>query len=428
MGRLLVAAVVCLALASAGRGEPAQPSADGAPMVVAQNDQARPTEPLLRKSILDLQRGSPDFDSFEPALQAAVRAQQWTIVLSLQGYGALGDIRFAAAAGGIDTYTVAFRNGLTTWSIGVSATGKIHSLLYRPVLGPEKVGEDVATAGLSGTLIKPAGVARPPVVLLIAGSGPTDRNGNQNGIGPANLRLLAEELAARGVASLRYDKRSVGRSPAPNLLEESMTIEKAAADTGAWAAWLADRGDLGPLILAGHSEGGIIALLLAHKSPPAKLVLLATPGRSLADLMLEQLRASGLAPDLLEEAVRVVAALQRGETVAQVSPVLMALFRPSVQPFLRSVFAVDPAKEFASLAMPALIVSGGHDVQVLAADAEALARARPDATRVHIADMNHVFKATPADRAAQQRFYFDPTVPLAPGLVDAVAEFVNRAR
>jgi hypothetical protein len=103
------------------------------------------------------------------------------------------------------------------------------------------------------------------------------------------------------------------------------------------------------------------------------------------------------------------------------------LFRPSAQPFLRSMLAIDPAHELHRLTVPVMIVSGGHDLQVGAADAARLARARPDAVRLDVADMNHMLKVAPADRAGQQEAYVNPSLPLAPGLADAIADFVRRA-
>jgi len=104
---------------------------------------------------------------------------------------------------------------------------------------------------------------------------------------------------------------------------------------------------------------------------------------------------------------------------------LMPLFRPSVQPFLRSEIAMDPAAELARLRVPTLIVSGGHDLQVRATDAQALGQARPDARRFDAPEMNHVLKAAPTGRAEQQAAYSDPQLPLMPGLVDAIASFVK---
>jgi hypothetical protein len=325
--------------------------------------------------------------------------------------------------------------------LGIIATTQL-------AVAAEPMAEDVTVAaGLSGTLLMPAGVARPPAVLLIAGSGPTDRDGNQGDTGPGELRQLAEALARHGIASLRYDKRGVGRSAAAGLGEPDLLLDTFVADANAWLAYMGHRPDLATPVVAGHGEGGLIAILIAERmrapgvrgqldrqfdrlvakpTPAAAMVLLATPGRRFGDVLRDQLRASGMPPALLNEALATLATLEKGKTVPAVRPELSALFRPSVQPFLRSMLAVDPARELHRLRLPVMIVSGGHDLQVGAADAARLAAARPDAVRLDVADMNHVLKIAPADRAGQQAAYANPELPLAPGLADAIADFVRR--
>ena len=268
-------------------------------------------------------------------------------------------------------------------------------------IAAEPTAEDVTVAmGLSGTLLKPAGVERPPAVLLIAGSGPTDRDGNQGGAGPGELRQLAETLAQHGIASLRYDKRGVGRSAAAGLGGPDLLLDTFVADANAWLAYMGHRPDLGTPVVAGHGDGGLIAILIAEgmraagvrgrldrqldrlvakPMPAAGMVLLATPGRPLGDVLRDRLRRSGMPAALLNEALATLATLEKGRTVPAVRPELSALFRPSVQPFLRSVLAVDPARELRHLTLPVMIVSGGHDLQVGSADAARLAAARPDA-------------------------------------------------
>lgn len=396
-------------------------------MVLAQNDAARETEAPLRKIITDLQQGAPDAGSMEPELGAAVQAQAAAISGLLKSLGKLQQVEFASAERGTDIYKVTFENGATNWMIRMSPAGKIAGLVFRPVPVAEAHGEDVAVAGLSGTLLKPPGNGHPPVVLLIGGSGPTDRNGNQGGTGPGELRQLAEQLADKGIASLRYDKRGVGRSPAPGLREQDLVLNSYVDDAVAWLGWLQQRADLGPRIVVGHSEGGLIAMLAAKRTPVAGIVLLATPGRRLADVVRDQLQRIGLDPPLQAEALTVLASLERGETVANANPALQALFRPSVQPYMISELAIDPAKELKGLALPVMIVSGGHDLQVSSADAALLSAERPDATRLDVPGMNHVLKMAPADRAGQQDAYSNPNVPLAEGMVDAIATFVRQS-
>ena len=426
--KILAAIALAVAAQGASAAEPDitqhRPD-DPATVRLAQAEAARESAAALRKVITDLQSGMPDAASMEPALYAALHTQNVSALIAR--LGALQRIDFVATQNGADVYRVTFANGASLWTIAVSPSGHIAGLFFKPIDAPEKAGEDATVAGLSGTLLKPTGVERPPVVLLIAGSGPTDRNGNQAGIGPATLRLLAEALAQRGVASLRYDKRGIGRSAAAGLREQDMVLGSFVDDATAWLGWLQQRRDLGAPIVAGHSEGGLIAILLAKRVPVSGIVLIATPGRRLGDVLREQLQANGLPAPLLTEALATLAALERGESVTDVKPQLAALFRPSVQPFLRSVLAVDPAGELGGLKQPVMIVSGGHDLQVSVADAALLAKARPDATRLDVPDMNHVLKITPADRAGQQDAYANPGLPLAPGVGDAVAEFARRA-
>jgi len=401
--------------------------------MVAQNESQHPTESVLREIIRQLREGNPDYSTLEPQLEQAIRQQLPSVRALLYKLGALQRVEFIGNQNGADLYRGVFANGVTIWAIAMSPSSKIAALSFRPdaasayALDPN--GEDVAVAGLSGTLRKPSGVDRPPVVLLVAGSGPTDRNGNQAGREPSELRQIAEALAERGIASLRYDKRAVGRSFVPaGFREQDLVIDTFVDDAASWVAWLNQRPDLGPVIVAGHSEGGVIAILLAKRVPVAGIVLLATPGRRLGETTREQLRAAGLPPAILEEALTILAALERGESVPNVSPPLMPLLRPSVQPFMRSILTVDPAGELARLRVPVLVAQGGHDLQVSEADAAALLRARPDATSFRSLEMNHVLKLTPAERAAQQLAYSDPKIPLAPGLVDAMADFISAHR
>jgi pimeloyl-ACP methyl ester carboxylesterase len=425
--RMAAAAVMAILLvgnsaASSAEIQTSKPSQNSS-IRLAQS--SRPTEETLRKLIGSLQQGSVDPGSLESAVSAAVTAQSQVTAALLARLGPLQQIEFLEPQNGLDSYKVSFQNGATIWLIQLSAAGKVSALSFRPFVPMETAGEEVSIAGLSGTLLKPQSVERPPVVLIIAGSGPTDRNGNQYGTGPGELRQLAEHLATKGIASLRYDKRGIGRSSGANLREEELSLDSFVEDAGVWLRLLQQRTDLGPAFVAGHSEGGLFAIALAKRLPFSGLVLLATPGRRLGDVLREQL-STRLPPPLRAEAMRILTALERGETVMSINEALQPLFRPGVQPLMRSMLAIDPAADLASLRLPVMIVSGGHDIQVSAEDARRLADAKPDATRLDIAEMNHVLKIAPADPAAQQDAYSNPALSLAPGLGDSVASFIIR--
>jgi pimeloyl-ACP methyl ester carboxylesterase len=426
---LLNSALALGAIAPAA-AQPAAAQRDRAPQVRTGEVQAAVENSAgrLRRVIAELTRGAPDLDAMEPPLRRALAPLIAQTASLLQAMGPLQSIAPAGVQGGMDLFVATFQNGAVAWGIKLSSSGQVAALFYRPLPAAEIQGDEVKVAGLAGTLLMPKDTGKPPVVLLIAGSGPTDRNGNQNGGGPGTLRQIAEQLAQRGIASLRYDKRGVGRSDAKSAREEDVDLESFVEDAAAWMTWLEQRTDLGPRFVAGHSEGGLIAIRLAARRSLAGLVLIATPGRRLGEVMRDQLSAAGLPATLREEAFAIIAALENGKSVPAVSAPLLPLLRPGVQPLLRSELAMDAADELKALSLPTLIMSGGHDLQVGKQDTEALVGARPDAKRFHAADMNHVLKITPAGRNEQKTAYADPQLALAPGLIDAIAAFVLPGR
>jgi uncharacterized protein len=287
-------------------------------------------------------------------------------------------------------------------------------------------------ASLKGTLTLPDGVASVPAVLMLAGSGPTDRDGNSHLAGGGMLRndslkMLADALAVRGIASLRVDKRGAAASKSPGLDEASLRFDAYVADARAWAELLAKEPRVDRLFMLGHSEGGLVATLAAQQAPVAGLILVAGAGEPAGQVLRRQFAAGAMPPELRAAAERILTQMESGHLVSDPPPALAALFRASVQPYLISWLPLDPAAELMKVKAPVLIVQGTTDIQVSADDARRLANARSDARLLLIDGMNHVLKLAPADRAANAATYGDPSLPLAPGLVDAVATFVGAA-
>lgn len=287
----------------------------------------------------------------------------------------------------------------------------------------ETVRLPVAGGQLEGTLLIPRASGAMPVVLLIAGSGPTDRDGNQPNATPNPLRQLAESLATRKIATLRYDKRGVGGSKSAAASEAQLTFEMFAEDAAGWVRLLEKDRRFSSVVVAGHSEGALLGLLALRSAPAAGYISLEGPARS-ADSVLHDQLAKQLPPALMTESDTVLARLRRGTVTDSVSPALAALYRPSVQPYLISWFRYSGRQEIARLTVPCLIVQGTHDLQVAPADADLLHAANSHCRVAMIDGMNHVLKQTPADLAGQMPSYQTATVPLANGLVDAIASFV----
>ncbi len=244
---------------------------------------------------------------------------------------------------------------------------------------------------LSGTLELPEGVGPWPGVLLIAGSGPTDRDGN-NALVPAaidNLKGLAQDLALRGVASLRYDKRGVGRSTYPGLSESALRFEDLVADAVLLAQRFGADEHIARLSLVGHSEGALVAALAATQANAQGVVSISGAGNRASTLMRTQIEAL-LPPDLAQAALSALTALEAQQLVADVPDALVLLFRPSVQPYLMSWFRHDPPQVLAELALPVLLVHGSADTQVAVEHAHWLQQGRPDAKLRIVDGMDHL--------------------------------------
>jgi alpha-beta hydrolase superfamily lysophospholipase len=287
------------------------------------------------------------------------------------------------------------------------------------------------TGTLYGTLSLPTGRGPFPVALIIAGSGPTDRNGN-NPLIPGKsdtYRLLAEALASRGIASLRYDKRGIAKSAAAAPPESDLRFEMYVNDAAAWQRQLRDDKRFSKIIIAGHSEGSLIGMLSAQHAPADAFVSLEGAGRRGSTVLLEQLKKQ-LYPSVFAQVQSVVNALQSGHTVTLPSSwpaPLKGLFSPTIQPYLISWFKYDPAVEIAKLRIPVTIVQGSADVQVTMQDAQALKAAAPKAKFVVVPGMNHALRYYPNTTSMQMVLngYEDPTLPIEPSVVQALANALS---
>lgn len=283
---------------------------------------------------------------------------------------------------------------------------------------------------LFGSLLQVSGARSANPVLILAGSGPTDRDGNSPiGIAAQPYRLLAEELASRGVSSLRVDKRGIAASAAAATLEKDLRIETYADDARRWAKTLRQKTGARCIWLLGHSEGTIHALIAAQENEDVcGLVLVSPAGRKFGDILREQLQANPANAPILEEAFAIIAKLEAGQTVSahDISPALLPLFRPNVQPFVISMMAIDPAQLVRAYPGPVLIVQGTTDIQTNLADAQRLGVARKGVDVEIIEGMNHVLKIAPMDRSANLATYANPNLPLAPGLAEKIASYIQR--
>ena len=283
-----------------------------------------------------------------------------------------------------------------------------------------------ATGVLSGTLTVPNGVSTCPVVLIIAGSGPTDRDGNSKmGVKSNSYRILADSLLQYGIASLRYDKRGIGESAAAMAKEDDIRFTTMADDAAAWIALLKKDKRFKSIIVAGHSEGSLVGMLAAGQMNADKYISIAGVGWPAAETLKKQLAAQ---PKMVQDlCLPRLDTLASGKLLTNPPQMLYNLFRPSIQPYLISWFQYDPAKEIAKLKMPVLIINGTTDIQVSTDDAIRLHQASKQSVLVLVEGMSHLLKAAPADRAQNIALYnTTPHEPVMTQLVQAIVQFIKK--
>jgi len=235
-----------------------------------------------------------------------------------------------------------FKTLLLCLLIAVPVTGLAAGIQKEEVQITQKQGT------LKGTLVLPPSQKQCPVVLLIAGSGPTDRNGNSSLSGQNNsLKLLAEGLAEKGIATLRYDKRGIGESRFPALKESALTIEDYIQDASKWIYYLKKDPRFYSVIVLGHSEGSLIGATAARQCAADAFISVAGPGKSLQTILLEQLQQNTSKEYYLQSKC-IISELEKGHTVPIPDSSFAILFRPSVQPYLISEFRYDPAIEISN--------------------------------------------------------------------------------
>ncbi|MFL5242190.1 MAG: alpha/beta hydrolase family protein [Gemmataceae bacterium] len=296
-------------------------------------------------------------------------------------------------------------------------------------ISAELIHLETKAGKIYGTLDLPAGSGPFPIVIVIAGSGPTDRDGNTVKLGLKNdcLKQLGQGLAAKGIAVLRYDRPGVGKSAGIALKEEDLCFEMLVEDVVGWMKLLRKDRRFARLGIVGHSQGSLVGMLAAKQGKADAFVALAGVGRPAAEVLRWQFAKNLPTKSLKDQGGHIIDELVAGRTVAEVPKGLEDL-RLSVQSYLISYFKYDPAKEIAGLQAPVMIVQGTTDLQTPVEEAELLAKGAKGAKLCLIKGMNHVLKATTATAVFGQRAtYTDPSIPLAPTLVEEVAAFLHKS-
>ncbi|MCQ4923229.1 lysophospholipase [Tissierella carlieri] len=288
----------------------------------------------------------------------------------------------------------------------------------------EEYNLEVAEGNIYGTLTLPKEGNNFPVAIIIAGSGPTDRDGNNPLAGKNNsLKMISESLAKEGIASIRYDKRGIGESKSLVKKEEDLIFEDYIDDVVRWVNKLREDKRFSKVIIIGHSEGALIGATASYKSNVEGFISVSGMGYSAYDTLKRQLKnQSG---DIYDKSLPLLDTLKEGNLIFNPPQELYSLFRPSVQPYMISWFKYDPVAEIANVKVPILILQGDNDIQVEVTDAEILHEGNPDSKLVIIKGMNHVLKDAPTDKEGNMATYSKPDLPLNQEFITEIITFVK---
>lgn len=290
----------------------------------------------------------------------------------------------------------------------------------------ENIQVPVEGGNLHGTIMLPESGEQLTLAVIVAGSGPTDRNGNTVGAAENNsLKMVAEALAENGIASFRYDKRGIAASGALVEKEADLIFSDYSDDIVTIASHLMETDDrFSRLVLIGHSEGALLTAVAANGIEGLDgLISVAGMGHSAYDTLKRQLEAQG--GDIYERSLPILDSLKQGILVPELPADLFMIFRPSVQPYLLSWFRYDPVQVMAAVKVPTLIVQGDNDIQVTVEDANLLHQAKPDAKLEIIPEMNHILKTAPRDREGNLQTYSDPVLKINEDFVKVIIDFIR---
>ncbi|WP_426064935.1 alpha/beta hydrolase [Flavobacterium sp. DSP2-3-1] len=260
------------------------------------------------------------------------------------------------------------------------------------------------------------------LVILIAGSGPTDRDGNQKGLTNNSLKYVSEALAKNDIAVFSYDKRIIAQMKSKTVNEAALTFDDFITDATSVLLFFKNKKKYNKIIIAGHSEGSLIGMIAANEKADA-FISLAGAGRTIDAVLVDQITKQ--APFLKEETQKNLDILKSGKTFELKNPMLASIFRESIQSYMISWIQYNPQIEIAKLQMPVLVINGTKDLQVAVSEAELLKKAKPEAELVLIENMNHIFKVINGDDAENMKSYSNPDIPIATKLTSTITTFVK---
>ncbi len=275
---------------------------------------------------------------------------------------------------------------------------------------------------INGSLLMPQQDEAPSLAIIIADSGPTDRNGNQNFMQNNALKKLAYALAENGISSYRYDKRIVKQIRLGDV-DEDMMFDDFVSDAKDVFEYFYNSNSFSGIHIIGIGQGSLVGMLTAISGADT-FISLAGAGKPIDEVLLDQINAT--APMFNSEAARVFGVLRNGQTTMDYPEALASVFDISVQPFIQNWMQYDPSQIIKELEIPVLVVNGTKDLQVSTEEANLLHEAANDSELQIIENMNHVLFDIKGDDLENSKSYNESFRPISTDLVQVIVNFIRK--
>lgn len=284
--------------------------------------------------------------------------------------------------------------------------------------------EDLSiTPLIDGTLLTPNNAGELPLAIIIGGSGPTDRNGNQQMMKNNSMKFLAEGLYQKNIATFRYDKRIVKQMKNKSVDEKNIHFGDFIDDAVAVLDYFKKDKRFSKISIIGHSQGSLIGMVAAQEGADG-FISIAGAGQEIDDVIIDQLAKQ--APGLVDNARTSFDDLRANGVSYNYNPGLASIFRKELQPFIYSWMLYNPQEEIVKLQIPVLIINGDKDIQVQISEAEILKNAKPEAEYKIIPNMNHIFKEVEGNDLENSKTYNQYNLPVMPELINLIADFIKK--
>ena len=275
---------------------------------------------------------------------------------------------------------------------------------------------------IHGTLIN-SNNTNSNLAIIISGSGPTDRNGNNTSLKSDYLKMLAEGLQQNGISTFRYDKRGVGKSVGELKGSNEIKFSDYINDVVSIIKHFKDSKKFRQVVVIGHSEGALIGMI-ASQSIADRFISVAGAGEDYLTLIERQLSIQP--PFVRSMSEPIIEKLKDKKMVDSVPPLLNSLFRADVQSYLIDASGYDPVEEISKLNMPILIIQGSTDIQIEVSDALILHKAAKNSKLEIIDGMNHVFRQASDNPLLNLQTYGNPELPIDNNMVNIISEFIEK--